>query len=62
VELVCKTVAPSSDNPKITQAEEFYDMLEAGCMDAEHLVSMIRAGQMRQLTALSTVRAEMNAE
>jgi hypothetical protein len=61
MELVRSTLKPSSDNPEITEAEEFYAMLEEGCKDAERLVRMIRAAQIRQLVAMSSVSAEMNS-
>jgi hypothetical protein len=58
--LVRQTLEPSDDNPGITQAEEFYAMLEKGHEHAEQLVRMIRAGQIRQLVAMSSVVAEMH--
>jgi hypothetical protein len=60
VEIVRQTLEPSPDNPEITQAEELYAMLETGCKDAERLVRMIRAAQIRQLVAMSCVAAEMH--
>jgi hypothetical protein len=58
--LVRQTLELSEDNPGITQAEQFYAMLEKGHEHAEQLVRIIRAAQVRQLVALSSVAAEMH--
>jgi hypothetical protein len=62
IKVVRGTLKPSPDHPEITIAEEFYASLENGCKDAERLVRMIRAAQIRQLVAMSCAAAEMQAE
>lgn len=61
MEIVRDLSEPSPDNPKITKADEFYEVLEHGCRNAERLVRMIRAGQIRMLIALSSVAVEVNS-
>ncbi len=55
-----ETMAAVRETQTPSEAEELYSMLKDGCEDAERLVRMIRAGQMRQLTVLSSIAAEMN--
>jgi site-specific recombinase len=62
IRIVRAALKTSPDHPEITQAEEFYAMLEEGHKDAQWLARMIYAAQIRHLVAMSCVAAEMNSE